>query len=120
MKTKREKYIAKIDDGQLISYFHAHTDRVIDRLLSGLSNLQIAIREADMEKVESARDYLVKALEDVSALRFAGKEIYHRHGKMRRASRQRADYIREVLKKDVPEPDEIALPRNFFGVYTKR
>ena len=120
MKTKREKYIARIDDGKLISYFHAHTDRAIDRLLSGLSNIQIALLEENMENVASARDYLVKALEDVSALRFAGKEIYHRHRKLRQADKHKADYIKEVLKKDVPELDEVVLPRNFFGVYTKR
>lgn len=115
MKTKREKYLAKVDDGKLVSYFHAHVDRAMDRLLSGLSNLQIAIWEDNMENAVSARDYLVKALEDVSALRFAGKEIYHRHGKVRRMDKQKADYIREVLKKDVPEPEEVALPRNFFS-----
>lgn len=119
MKTKREKFIAKIGDGKLIRYFHSHTDRAIDRLLSGLSNLQIASREEDFEKVVSARDYLIKALEDVSALRFAGKEIYRRYGKMRRSDKHKATYITEVLKKDLPEPDEVELPSDFFIVTHK-
>ena len=116
MKTKREKFIAKLDDGRLIRYFHAHSDRGIDRLLSGLSNLQIAIREENMENVESARDYLIKALEDISSQRFAGKEIYNRHRKLRRADKHKAIFIEEVLKMDLPEPDEVELPPDFFGV----
>lgn len=116
MKTSREKYLSKLKDGKIITYMHAHADRAIDRLLSGLSNLQIAEWSADPDKVAAARDYLIKALEDVSALRFASKEIYHRHSRMRALDRQKARYIQEVLKKDLPNSDEIVLPRNFFAV----
>lgn len=116
MKTKREKYIAKLGDGRLIRYFHAHSDRGIDRLLSGLSNLQIGIREENLENVKSARDYLVKALEDISSQRFAGKEIYHRYRRLRRIDKQKTTFIKDVLKMDVPEPEDVEMPADFFGV----
>jgi len=120
MKTKREIHLAKLKDGEMICYMHAHADRAIDRLLSGLSNLQIAEWSADPDKVASARDYLIKALEDVSALRFASKEIYHRHQRIRALDKQKAEYIQEVLKKDLPNSDEVVLPRNLFTFVTKQ
>ena len=120
MKTKREKHLVKIGDGRLIKYFHSHADRAIDRLLSGLSNLQIAIREENMENVASARDYLVKALEDVSALRFAGKEVQRRYIRTRIRDKHKANYIKEVLKRDLPEQEEVELPGDFFALSTKQ
>lgn len=115
VRTQREKYIRRLDDGALINDIHSHANRGMDRVISALGNLQIVSYNPDPEKVASARDYMIKALENVSILHFALIELYARYRQIRIEDKKKAEYIKDFLKQDLPEPDEIEMPRFLFS-----
>ena len=119
VKTEREKYIRRLNDGTLINDIHSHASRGMDRMISALGNLQIVSYAPDPKRAASARDYMIKALENMSILHFALNELYKRYRKIRIQNKRRAEYIKDFLKQDLPLPNEIELPSEFFVVSPK-